>query len=88
VTINEINPVTKATSSVTVTLTPSTTFTTTGPASSTDLAVGKCARANGSADSTGAISARSITISTAGPNGCTGGLGRAGGAPGGGGANA
>ena len=88
VTINEINPVTKATSSVTVTLTASTTFTTTSPASSTDLALGKCARANGTADATGAISARSITISTAGPNGCTGGFGRAGGVPGGGGASA
>jgi hypothetical protein len=88
VTINEINPATKAASNVTVTLTASTTFTTTGPASSTDLAVGKCARANGSADTTGAISARSITISTAGPNGCSGGFGGARGAPGGGGASA
>ena len=88
VTINEVNPVTKAASSVTVTLTASTTFTTTDPASSTDLAVGKCARANGSADTTGAISARSITISTAGPNGCTAGFGGARSGLGGGGASA
>src|SRR5664280_1384330 len=58
VTINETNPTTKAASSVAVTLTSTTTFTTTGTASSTDLAVGKCARANGSADTTGAIAAQ------------------------------
>ena len=75
VTINETNPTTKAASSVAVTLTSTTTFTTTGTASSTDLAVGKCARANGSADTTGAITAQSITISTPGPNGCTSGFG-------------
>jgi hypothetical protein len=50
--------------------------------------VGKCARANGSADSTGAISAQAITISTAGPIGCTSGFGGPRGAPGGGGASA
>ena len=75
VTINETNPTTKAASSVAVTLTSTTTFTTTGTASSTDLAVGKCARANGSADTTGAIAAQSITISTPGPDGCTSGFG-------------
>jgi hypothetical protein len=36
--------------------------------------VGKCARAGGSADTTGAITAQSITVSTPGPNGCTGGF--------------
>ncbi len=73
--ISETNPSTKATSSVVVTLTPATTFTTTGTASPSDLAVGKCARANGTADSTGAIAAQSITISTATASGCTGGFG-------------
>jgi hypothetical protein len=88
VTITETNPSTKATSSVVVTLTAATTFTTTGSASPTDLAVGKCARANGSADSTGAIAARSITISTAGANGCTSGFGGFRGAGGGAGTGA
>ncbi len=88
VSIDETNPATKTVSSVVVTLTPSTTFTTTGPASSTDLAIGKCARANGTADTTGAIAAQSITISTAGPNGCTSGSGGFRGAGGGPGASA
>jgi hypothetical protein len=66
---------TKATSSVVVTLTGTTVFSTTGTASSTDLAVGKCARANGAAGTTGAITATSITISTPGANGCTSGFG-------------
>jgi hypothetical protein len=88
VTITETNPSTKATSSVVVTLTTATTFTTTGSASSTDLAVGKCARANGTADSTGAIAAQSITISTAGANGCTSGFGGFRGAAGGAGTGA
>jgi hypothetical protein len=48
--------------------------------------VGKCATAVGQADSTGAVTARSITLSTPGANGCTSGFGGfrgAGGAPGG-----
>jgi hypothetical protein len=88
VTISETNPSTKATSSVVVTLTPATAFTTSGSASPTDLAVGKCARANGTADSTGAIAAQSITLSTAGANGCTSGFGGFRGAAGGAGSGA
>ena len=70
-----------------VTLTSTTTFTQRTTASSTDLAVGKCATAIGTADSTGAVTARSITISTPGASGCTAGFGgfrggAGGGAPG------
>ena len=83
VTVSETNPSTKKVSSVVVTLTSSTAFTERQSAASTDLAVGKCANAVGTADTTGAVTARSITISTPGANGCTTGFGRFGGAPGG-----
>jgi hypothetical protein len=46
------------------------------------LAVGKCVQALGSADTTGAITATSISISTPGANGCSSGFGRRGGAAG------
>lgn len=86
VSVSETNPSTKATSNVVVTLASATTFTQRTSASATDLAVGKCAMAIGSASSTGAVTARSITISSPGANGCTqgfAGFGRAnGGAPG------
>jgi len=85
VTVSETNFRTKKTSSVVVTLTSATTFTQRATASAADLAVGKCASAFGTADSTGAVTARSITISTPGASGCTAGFGRFGG-PGGGGA--
>ncbi len=74
VTVSETNPTTKAVSSVAVTLTPSTTFTERATAASSNLAVGKCANAIGTADSTGAVTARSIVISTPGANGCTTGF--------------
>jgi len=70
---------------VVVTFTSSTTFTQRAAATAADLAVGKCATAFGTADSTGAVTARSITISTPGPSGCTTGFGRFGGAGGSGG---
>ena len=70
-TVNETNPTTKKTSSVVVTLTSTTTFTERQSAAAADLAVGKCATAVGTADTTGAVTARSITISTPGANGCT-----------------
>jgi hypothetical protein len=79
VTVSETNPRTKATSSGVVTLTSSTTFTERTTGSSTDLAVGKCATAIGTAGTTGAVTARSIVISTPGANGCTAGFGRFGG---------
>ena len=82
VTVQETNPQTSATSSVVVTLTGTTTFTESTTATATDLAVGKCARATGSASSTGAITARSIVISTPGANGCYSGFGFRGGATG------
>ena len=88
-TVNETDPQTKKTSSVVVTLTSSTTFTERSAASASDLAVGKCANAIGTASSTGAVTARSIVISTPGANGCTtgfegfrGGAGTGGGTPG------
>jgi len=83
VTISEKNPRTGTTSSVVVTLTASTTFTQRTTASATDLAVGKCASAIGPANSTGAVTASSITISTPGANGCTSGFGFRGAAAGG-----
>jgi len=79
VTVSETDPSTKKVSSVVVTLTSSTTFTERQSAAATDLAVGKCANAVGTADTTGAVTARSITISTPGANGCTTGFGRSGG---------
>jgi hypothetical protein len=79
VTVNETNPRTKATSSVVATLTSSTTFTERTTGSSTDLTVGKCANAIGTAGTTGAVTARSIVISTPGANGCTTGFARFGG---------
>ncbi len=85
-TVSETGPSTKKTTSVVVTLTSTTTFTERQPAAASDLAVGKCANAVGSADSTGAVTARSITISTPVANGCTAGFGRFGGFRGGAGA--
>lgn len=82
VTVNETNPQTSKATSVTVTLTSSTTYTENQSATSNDLAVGKCAQAVGSSSSTGAITAQSITLSTAGASGCSSGFG---GFPGGGG---
>ena len=85
VTVSETNPSTQAASTAVVTLTPSTTFTERTSASPADLAVGKCAQAVGSADTTGAVAARSITVSTPGASGCAGRLGRFGGGGGAGG---
>jgi hypothetical protein len=87
VTVSETNPGTKKKVSVVVTLTSTTAFTTRAAAAATDLAVGKCAQAIGTADTTGAITARSISLSTAGSNGCTStaggfGGGRSAGGPG------
>jgi hypothetical protein len=88
VTVSETNPQTKATTSVVVTLTASTTFTQRETASSSDLAVGKCAQARGSASTTGAITATAITISTPTANGCSSGFGGFRGGAGGAGAGA
>ncbi|MBV8997350.1 MAG: hypothetical protein JO287_27470 [Pseudonocardiales bacterium] len=63
---------------VTVTFTPSTSFTTTGPATAADLVVGNCALALGApqtaGDQTGPVTATSVLISTAAADGgCTAG---------------
>ncbi len=82
----ETNPRTKATTNVVVTLTGSTTFTERMSASSSDLAVGKCATAVGTASSTGAITANSISLSSPVSGSCSsgfGGFGRGGGGAGG-----
>jgi len=67
----------QAASTVTVTLSASTSYTETGPATAAALRVGECLSATGRTGSTGAVAATRITISPAGPNGCTaGGFGR------------
>ncbi|MGO8873022.1 MAG: hypothetical protein ACLQPH_16790 [Acidimicrobiales bacterium] len=75
VTVNETNPQTQKTTSVVVTLTGSTTFESTGPATSSALATGQCARAVGPAGTTGAVTATSITVSQPVNGSCTGGFG-------------
>jgi Domain of unknown function (DUF5666) len=75
VTVDETNPRTQKTSSVVVTLTSSTTYSATQSSSPSALVVGQCARAMGTANSTGAITAQSITVSAPGANGCTTGFG-------------
>lgn len=75
VTVKETDPASKKTSNVVVTLTSSTTFTDRQSALTSDLAVGKCASSFGSVDTTGAVTATSITISTPGTGGCTSGFG-------------
>jgi hypothetical protein len=82
--VNATNPTTKATTTKTVDVSGTTTYTQTTSAAATGLAVGKCVQAIGAADDTGAVTATSITISTPGANGCSSGFGRrtGGGAPG------
>ncbi len=85
ITVTATDPATGATAALAVTTTSSTSFTVEEAAAPSDLAVGKCAQAFGTADTTGAITARSISISSPGPNGCTGGFGGGTGGFGGGG---
>jgi len=94
VTVQETNPSTKKVESVTVTVTSSTRFSQTEAATPSALAVGQCVRAIGPANDTGAVTASSISLSTAGPDGCSAGFGfggvgggSGGGATGGGGAS-
>jgi hypothetical protein len=75
-------------STITITLGSSATVTQTVPATSAAAVVGQCARAIGPANSTGTITARSITISKPGPNGCNTSFGGRGGLNGGTGASA
>jgi hypothetical protein len=67
------NPVTPT--AITVTLPASAPVTQTVPATSAAAVVGQCARAIGPANSVGAITAKSITISKPGANGCRTGFG-------------
>lgn len=69
-TVEQDNRQTGATTSVQVTVDSSTTYQKTEPANSTALKVGECAAATGQADDTGAVTARTISLSQAGPNGC------------------
>ncbi|MDQ1720290.1 MAG: hypothetical protein QOI26_24, partial [Pseudonocardiales bacterium] len=74
--VQVLDRTTNATSTDTVTLTPSTTYTETGAAASTALQVGECVTATGTANSTGTVAASRIALSAAGPNGCSIGFGR------------
>ncbi len=64
-----------APSTITVTLDAAATVTETVAATSAAAVVGQCASAIGPADSVGAITAKSITITAPGPNGCRTGFG-------------
>jgi hypothetical protein len=68
------------TSPVTIGLSSSTTYTAMESTASGSLAVGDCVSAIGSTDSTGAVTAQSVRITSTGGQSCTGGF------PGGGGA--
>lgn len=67
------------TETVSVTLTVSTTVTETVKGAVTDLAVGSCVTANGTADSLGTITAKSVTVSQPVNGSCGGGFGGFGG---------
>jgi hypothetical protein len=77
-TMQQDNPQTGATTDVQVTVGGSTTYMKSASASASALKVGECVTANGQADSSGAVTATTIAISPAGPNGCTFGGGRQG----------
>ncbi len=64
---------------VSVTLTGTTTFTQTVKGAAADLSVGSCVAANGTVDSLGTITAKSVTISQPQNGSCGGGLGGFGG---------
>jgi hypothetical protein len=69
-TVEEDNRQTGATSDVQVTVDSGTTYGKTTSADASALKVGECVAATGQTDDTGAVTARTITISQAGPNGC------------------
>jgi uncharacterized membrane protein len=64
-----------AATDTTVTVNATTTYSKVESATSSALAVGQCIAAVGSTDDTGAVTAKTIGISKAGPNGCTQGFG-------------
>ncbi|WP_431875099.1 hypothetical protein [Amycolatopsis sacchari] len=74
-TVEQDNRQTGATTSVQVTVDAGTTYTKSEAANSSALKVGECVAATGKADETGAVTAQTISISQAGPNGCTTGFG-------------
>ncbi|MET3806112.1 hypothetical protein ABIB25_003121 [Nakamurella sp. UYEF19] len=76
--VQETNRTTRATTKVTVTVNGKTAYTETAAAKSTALEVGLCAVAIGTADTTGAVAAKSIALSPAGATGCTSGFGAGG----------
>jgi hypothetical protein len=75
-TVQQDNRQTGATTDVQVTVDGSTTYTKSESANSSALKVGECVAATGQADDTGAVTAKTISISQAGPNGCSVGGGR------------
>lgn len=76
-----------AATDVTVNVSGTTTYTKSESATSSALVVGQCAAALGTTDDTGAVTAKSITISKPGTNGCSTGFGRGGFGGGNGGGN-
>jgi hypothetical protein len=74
----QFSQATGTTTARTVTLTSSTTYTKIVKGTSTELAVGLCTTALGTADSTGAITARTISVRPVGANGCSAGFGQGG----------
>jgi hypothetical protein len=64
-----------AATDTTVTVNATTSYSKVESATSSALAVGQCIAAVGSTDDTGAVTAKTIGISKAGPNGCTQGFG-------------
>lgn len=71
--------------SISVGFSGSTVFTKTQPGNVSGLAVGECVTAFGPTSTTGAVTARTLTVSHPGPTGCTGPFGRFGGGRTGGG---
>lgn len=69
-------PATPKTATVKVKTTSSTTYSENQAAASTNLAVGDCVTAAGSSDSTGAVSATTVRITSTGGQTCTTGFGR------------
>lgn len=78
-TAGSVPPTTASSSNIHVAFGPSTTYTEVRPASATILAVGDCVVANGPADSTGAVTARLVRITSTGGQICTASPGRFGG---------
>lgn len=72
-------PTTVAPTTLVVDLSPTTTYTETRSATASDVAVGDCVVATGSADTTGAVTARVVRITSTGGGTCPTGFGRFGG---------